>query len=280
VRRRLSRPEAYNLAEKVVDEIGFISLPIDPFLIAKRKDIMCEAENLDGCSGCLCKSGDVFGILYPSSGNEGFKRFTIAHELGHYFLPGHPELLFPQGNGVHQSQSDFISSDQHEREADWFAAGLLMPTEMFRRAIRHEKKEGLAAIESLTATCQTSLTATAIRFSECSSEPVAIICSSGDRVDWCFLSDAMRQVKGLNPLKKGEILSPQSTTYLFNQNISNIQKNKHLEDEAYLDYWFAGAPSVKVNEDIIGLGRYGKTLTVLFTGSLSEEDDEDSEWLE
>src|ERR1035438_8496989 len=40
-----------------------------------------------GISGCLMKVGDVFGILYSSRfASEGFKRFNVAHELGHYFL--------------------------------------------------------------------------------------------------------------------------------------------------------------------------------------------------
>lgn len=39
--------------------------------------------------------GETFGIQYASHiANEGFIRFTVAHELGHYFLPGHAEHLF------------------------------------------------------------------------------------------------------------------------------------------------------------------------------------------
>jgi len=43
--------------------------------------------------------------------SDGFRRFTVAHELGHYFLPGHIAYLFSQGNERHESESGFRISD-------------------------------------------------------------------------------------------------------------------------------------------------------------------------
>jgi len=79
----------------------------------------------------LLRHGDVFGILYATHiASEGFQRFSIAHELGHYFLEGHIDHILPK-DGVHESHAGFVSADPYELEADQFAGGLLMPSAPF-----------------------------------------------------------------------------------------------------------------------------------------------------
>jgi hypothetical protein len=47
-----------------------------------------------GVSGMLLRNGDDFGILYATHiKSSGFQRFSISHELGHYFLPGHIDAV-------------------------------------------------------------------------------------------------------------------------------------------------------------------------------------------
>lgn len=110
----LARVEAENTAQQIVEQCGFTGFPICPFEIAKRHAIHVSPKRSSkpGVSGFLMRVGDVFGIQYALHiKNEGFIRFTVAHELGHYFLPGHPEKLFPRGDGLHESKSCFISND-------------------------------------------------------------------------------------------------------------------------------------------------------------------------
>jgi Zn-dependent peptidase ImmA (M78 family) len=65
------------------------------------------------------------------------------------------------------------------RFADYFAAALLMPELAFRKAInRHDP--GLTCIEVLRKDCETSLTATAIRFARLTRDGIAVILSSGE----------------------------------------------------------------------------------------------------
>lgn len=52
---------------------------------------------------------------------------------------------------------------------------------------------------------------------------------------------------------------------------------RRAEGSSYLDDWFDGAPQVEVNEDVVGLGSYGKTLTVLFTDEDLEDEDDDED---
>ncbi len=272
--------EAEREAERVVNDHGFTALPVCPFAIAKKADIDVQPKdsNEAGVSGFLMRIGSVFAILYARHiANEGFIRFTVAHELGHYFLPGHPEAIFPNGNGLHRSRSGFISHDRYERQADQFAAALLMPEALFTKAV-DKAGQGFAAIQSLAALCRTSITATAIRFANYTDDALAVIVSSGNRVEYCFLSQRLKDLKGLQWLRKGDLIAPRSTTAEFNKHPANVSDAKQAEGCCCLDDWFDGAPQIEMNEDVVGLGNYGKTLTVLFTDEdLEDEDDYDDE---
>ena len=103
--------------------------------------------------------------------------FSVAHELGHYYLPGHIDAVLSNSD-VHESRAGFASGDRYEIEADLFAATLLMPRTLFTRAMS-TAGDGLPAIEKLAEQCHTSLTATAIRYARCTREPVAVVLSSG-----------------------------------------------------------------------------------------------------
>jgi Zn-dependent peptidase ImmA (M78 family) len=104
--------------------------------------------------------------------SEGFQRFSIAHELGHYFLEGHPDAVFKSGD-IHESRAGFGSADQIELEADHFAAGLLMPSHLFAAAAGRYS-DGLEAIKGLAADSKTSLTASAIRYAELTDAAIAL----------------------------------------------------------------------------------------------------------
>lgn len=70
-------------------------------------------------------------------------------------------------------------------------------------------------------------------------------------------------------------MPPSSVTARFQRDPQNITDAKQLEETAMLDEWMDGAPRIEVNEDVVGLGHYGKTLTVLFTDESLELEDDD-----
>jgi hypothetical protein len=222
------------------------------------------------------KQGDAFGIGYSEFiNNQGFINFTVGHELGHYFLPGHVERLFPGDSIFHYSQSGFVSSDECEKEADLFSATLLMPEKLFRQELRRSGT-GFPAIESLSRTCATSITATAIRFAQFSKDPVAIVVGNNGRVAFCEMSDTLRYHRGFTWLKAGDFIPQSSATFRLQQDKQNIISARKAEAFTMLDDWFEGAPRIEVKEDVVGLGHYEKTLTVLFTSeTLPDEDTED-----
>ncbi|HTB21729.1 MAG TPA: ImmA/IrrE family metallo-endopeptidase [bacterium] len=257
------------LAQDVLNKLKISTLPVNPFVVAAHRDITC-LENPDltpDLSGCLMKAGDLFGILYSSRfANEGFKRFTVAHELGHYFLEGHIEALFGKGQKIHKSLSGFISKDKYEREADSFSASLLMPRNLFTAA-QSNGDRGLAGIETLSNLCITSLTATAIRFARLSDELMAVICSTGNQIDFAVMSKPLQDVPGLTWISKNSRLTPGTATADFNKNEDNVKRTRRMATTTTLNAWFEGGDSTEFNEEIIGLGQYGRTLTVLWTNS-------------
>lgn len=72
--------------------------------------------------------GDGHRIVLRGHSPEGRRRFTIAHEIGHFVL--HPHRLAPERNGGGNA-----AWQAEEREADQFAAELLMPEDLVREAV-------------------------------------------------------------------------------------------------------------------------------------------------
>src|SRR5580704_10853060 len=131
------RALAEGTAARVLRDLKIEGLRVEPEAIAKHHDIVVQAkpETAEGVSGMLVKAGDQFGIMYATHiPSVGFQRFSIAHELGHYFTEGDAEKLL--ATGVHHSRAGFVSADPFEQEADYFAAAVLMPEWPFRKADR------------------------------------------------------------------------------------------------------------------------------------------------
>lgn len=275
---------ARQLGEKIAQDHGFDAFPIDPFKIASDEEIVVEAKQpeQEGMSGCIVFTDDGAGIIYSTAiENEGFQNFTVAHELGHYFIDGHPEEILKSGS-VHVSKAGFSQGDSSiEIEADHFASGLLMPSHLVKKQLQGSAV-GLDAIKALKTVSKSSLTAAAIRTSECAPYPMAIVVSSGQEVRYAFMSDAFKNFGRLRFLRKGDAL-PASATSDFNRDPNRVLAGSSLCGECTLATWFEGPGRITLDEEVVGLGRYGLTLTVLSSEEITEdpyEDDNEDQQLE
>ncbi|KWO42531.1 hypothetical protein WT97_02640 [Burkholderia sp. MSMB1459WGS] len=270
----VSLRDAEQLAEKVVSDFG-LTLPVDVVELARSHEILVEAKPsiAAGVSGMLIRHVNDFAIGYATHvRSEGFQRFSIAHELGHFFLPGHPEHIFSEGKTLHESRAGFASGDPIELQADHFAAGLLMPSSLFAKEAG-KYSDGLGAVEKLAEVCKTSLTASAIRYAEVTDAAIAVVVSSRSSVDYCFLSPAMSRIRGLTYLKKGAVLPRDSLTRNFNQASDNVVSGRRVDGETDLQSWFRCDGEFDAWEEAVGLGAYGKTLTVI-TAEASDDDED------
>jgi IrrE N-terminal-like domain len=268
------RSFAERCASKVLRELGIDGLPVDPEAIAVKHDIVVQPkpDAKPGVSGMLVKAGDNFGIMYATHiPSRGFQRFSIAHELGHYFIDGHAHQLL--ATGVHHSYAGFMSGDAFEQEADYFAAALLMPERPFRNEMDGHAP-GLECVKQLARICETSLTATAIRYATTTRNGAAVILSSGSAIEYCFLSDGIKEAKGLSWLCKGTPLPTSSLTSEFNSRPENMRTAKREIGQGRLNDWMGGDQVYRIQEEVIGLAHYGRTLTVLTCKQLSVDIDQ------
>ncbi len=264
-------------AEQLLQELGIDALPIDPFEIARRLDIELRPlpASAGGASGMLLHVGGQFGICYPTHvDSDGFRNFSVGHEIGHYRLPGHLDAVFDE-RGQHVSHAGFCSADRYEQEADHFAAALLMPSKLFTAAMRHAG-DGLKAVESLAGDCMTSLEATAIRYAQTNRDPVAVIRSEGRTIDYAFMSEPLKDFSDLDWIRKGTPLPAGSITAAFNADKGNVKRAARADGTSALQDWLNGPHRQEIVEEVIGLGGYGKTLTVL-TGMEAPDEIEDDE---
>jgi hypothetical protein len=141
------------------------------------------------------------------------------------------------------------------------------------------------SIPAMTTRRKTSLTATAIRCSELAIDAVAVAISTGPVIDYCLLSGAMKSLPQLSWIKKGTLVPAGTETAKFNANPARILAGDRAVSEIDVREWLGGTRSTRVTEEVVGLGRYGKTLTVLSSASIGNEvagyeDDDDEDKLQ
>lgn len=134
---------AARTASDTLRECGVATSPVPVDLIAQRLGVQVERANLgDGVSGILYVQ-DGRGVIGVNSTHAPVRqRFTIAHELGHFLL--HREMMpvfidkqfFKPYLAVFRDTNSSKGEDALEREANAFAASLLMPASMLRSCIR------------------------------------------------------------------------------------------------------------------------------------------------
>ncbi len=205
---RLEWAEIRNRQDKAIDQaaevlatLGMNTAPIDPLAVAVSEKPLLTAmggDFRDRFDGQLeyHRSKNRFLLFYntkydrSSNGDHHPRtRFSIAHELGHYFLDAHRAYLLRTGKS-HPSKGEFLSDRTIETEADAFAAGLLMPSRLLRPLV-NEGEMSFADIEVWASEFRTSITSTARRSVELSDFPCALVGIREGRLAFSFHSQAM-----------------------------------------------------------------------------------------
>jgi len=193
-------------------------------------------------------------------------RFTLAHELGHYFIDEHRNALASQRVGPHPSLCDFESSLLAEQEADFFAAHLLMPERRFRRATAGVSRDMEGVLE-LAARYGTSVTSAAVRFVSVNAFPCAVVKWHRKKHDWKFFSSSMLRTKYRRVFTVPSKLPEGSPTRLALAQ-ETPPDGDFFRAGTLASVWFPyvrrGAPlDVVLTEDAIPLGSHG-ALTMLY----------------
>ena len=129
----------YAAAQRVLKETGFLKPPIPVEEVAKALGIAVYPWSfIDDVSAVLVRSSRLTAIAINEKHPETRQRFSVAHELGHAVL-GHAENLYIEFVAPMLFQEQSPQRIDHEREANWFAADLLMPAESVREDYKRFK---------------------------------------------------------------------------------------------------------------------------------------------
>lgn len=113
-------------------------------LVEKLGGQVCEQGyvQINGNSLEVVESEDSFKIYISAVDNEKRQKFTIAHELGHYFI--HYIGGDPKNRKTVYYRTSYAEGGLAEYEANVFAANLLMPEEKFKKC--YSAREGDLAL--------------------------------------------------------------------------------------------------------------------------------------
>ena len=137
--RSISTRSIEHRANEVLEKAGFFEVPLPVDLVARRLGLRVEPTDLgDDISGLLVIDNGKGTIGYNASHPRVRQRFSIAHELGHFLLHRNDLQLFIDKRYAIAFRDKRSSSGEYrrEREANAFAAALLMPESLMRREIR------------------------------------------------------------------------------------------------------------------------------------------------
>lgn len=103
--------------------------------IAKDNNIEIVESDLFDISGALRFENGKWRIYVNKDDYHTRKIFTIAHELGHYFMHSDGEKEFVDGQFVF-NRDDADRFSQREIEANEFAGNLVMPESAIRKQLK------------------------------------------------------------------------------------------------------------------------------------------------
>lgn len=142
--------------------------------------------------GTLVYDNGYYIHLNTALGNTQDKergRFTLAHELGHYFINTHRLALKEGLLEPHPSRYNKNKHQMIEREADFFASCLLMPEKRFRLDCEFYRRFDYNIIEDLHKKYHVSITACAIRFADIGTHPIMVVYMEDNKIQWKWQSD-------------------------------------------------------------------------------------------
>lgn len=148
---RSSYEKCEEAAKKVIADFQVTEPPVDILNIVKRIGIELVEYNLgDDTSGVLMIRNKKGTIGYNPKDAQVRRRFTVAHELGHYLLHRTSNDLFVdnfflmkfRGNNSY-TENDHVD----EQEANAFAAAVLMPENFIDDEMKNTVYRGLTEID-------------------------------------------------------------------------------------------------------------------------------------
>ncbi len=256
--------DAETEAGYVLRDLEIKNIPVDVFAIASQeKIVLCPTAGGHDFCGRLEYSPEFrrFLLYYPDiadAKSNARVRFSVGHELGHYYLEKHRSRLLSEHVG-HNSVSGFICEKEIEQEADLFASGLLIPETVLKQRMQPRQFLTLDQILRLAADCLTSRESAAIRYIRYATEICAVIVSQNGKVLYSTSSDDAERIRFF--VKRGTAVPPNSAALIAQQQAGIA------EGELPGNAWCSWSRLSAVSEESIALGYSNLILTIVAKSS-------------
>jgi IrrE N-terminal-like domain len=151
-----------------------------------------ESDSFEGA--LLCSRHRLSGRILVKRGlrEEGRKRFTIGHEIGHFILHRQNQISCSSTDIAHWENE----RDNPERQADRFASELLLPSSEVLRQIGTEWPS-FKLIISLAEFFGTTLMATGRKYCEVTPHECAIVWTVDGKITWMYPFARFRHYIGI-----------------------------------------------------------------------------------
>lgn len=228
---------------------------IDLEAIAYDSGIEVHYDKLSGCEATLVGVGDRALVTVNQCGNRGRERFSVGHEIGHWQM--HRGRSFRCR--VDDADSNLAANKPLEKEADTFAAHLLLPAPLFVPLVQQIGQPNFQQLALLGDDFATSLMATALRLANVNTLPVIVASYSRLGKRWSLPAADLPKRWFLK-----DKLDADSCTYDL---LFEGKECKHLSKQSG-DTWFVNDDAGKytVLEQCVP-GRAGEALVILYLES-------------
>ena len=250
---RKSDAELY--AEAFVDRYG-TDLSKRLFDVAARISLTVKDVDATSFDGALIrvKGADRGKVLLNRNVPEPERRlFTLAHEVGHFVMPRHGrDASLCRATDVETWDPSVKAA---EREANEFAASILMPESVCRPFVRREPS--MRVVNEMRQACGTSLTATLVRYVRMSSFAVAMVRSEGGVVKWAIPSNEFTAAIKRGRLDSDTFASDATAGRSVPADLDHVSATAWLYDDSVIE-------GSRIYEASVAMPRYGAVVTLLY----------------
>ncbi len=265
------------LAESIIKQLpsGTQAIPVRE--IAEAIDIYEIREAvLDGLEGGLIvQENKASGkILLHADRPETRKRYTIAHEIGHYVNPNH-RASSPEGfrcSSKDMTISSARTGDKHakmEAEANQFAAELLMPDFYVKSFLRGRTDADLEHVIAMAKWFEVSKEAAARKYVAKLEIPAAIVFSCNKRIRYIQPNSGFPRMSCWNGASVPEGSLSETSCAAIGIVSNTVETQGHL--------WLERSAGLSLGEQTVAQ-QNGHRMTLLTVESLIDEENQDVEW--
>lgn len=264
------------LASKIFNVEPQIEFYVPVEELAERLDILeIKPLTTEGfLGGLLTTNVRKNGIILVRAGlSDARRRFTIAHELGHFLITAHKpktegQFLCDKSAFVSWNPRDQRAALRMEAEANRFAAALLMPPHRVRKLLGRDRYSSLAQVLDISEKCAVSKEAASRCFVEYCPENVAILIAKNGHLLRAYQSRTFPKLS----ISPGDSL-PQVSMYWTAHSGANLTDLERTPGESWLDLKFREA-APKMFEQVHPQSNGFATILLKVAPSSKEEHDE------